>query len=68
MESRFASAQFGADDLRLLQAFGDQVAIVLANARLLKENAERADELARAHAEIAALNADTADFLAALAT
>ena len=55
MESRLQRARFGGDDLRLMQAFGDQVAIALANARLLEENTRRADELARARDEIAEL-------------
>jgi GAF domain-containing protein len=48
MESRFQRGRFSPDDLRLLTAFGDQVAIALENARLNAENARRADALEKA--------------------
>ncbi len=45
-------------DLTLLMAFGDQVAILLDNARLLAENQRRADELAVANARVESLLAE----------
>ncbi|HEY8038395.1 MAG TPA: sigma 54-interacting transcriptional regulator, partial [Polyangiaceae bacterium] len=41
-------------EMPTLSAFADQVAIAIENARLLAENRERADELARANADLAA--------------
>ncbi|MEK6606114.1 MAG: sigma 54-interacting transcriptional regulator [Myxococcota bacterium] len=55
LESRFARGPFTPEDLRLLQAFGDQAAIALSNARLLAENVARARELERAKREIETL-------------
>ena len=55
LESRFQSGRFGADDQRLLSAFGDQVAIALTNARLHAENAQKTQQLQRAKKEIEAL-------------
>ncbi len=42
------------EELPTLLAFGDQAAIAIENARLLQENRERAEELARANVELAA--------------
>jgi transcriptional regulator with GAF, ATPase, and Fis domain len=45
LDNRFRSGTFSADDLELLVAFGDQVAIALTNARLHDELGRRAAEL-----------------------
>jgi serine/threonine-protein kinase PknK len=47
-------------ELPALTAFADQVAIAIENARLLGENRARADELARANADLAAARDDLA--------
>jgi transcriptional regulator with GAF, ATPase, and Fis domain len=58
LESRAGVGPIGADDLRLLMAFGDQAAVVLDSARLMAENARRSEELERARGEIEALLAE----------
>jgi DNA-binding NtrC family response regulator len=63
LESRAGRGPIGEDDLRLLMAFGDQVAVVLDSARLLAENARRSDELERARGEIEALLAERTELL-----
>jgi transcriptional regulator with GAF, ATPase, and Fis domain/tetratricopeptide (TPR) repeat protein len=63
VESRARVGPIGDDDLRLLMAFGDQVAVVLDSARLLAENARRSHELERARAEIEGLLAERTELL-----
>ena len=50
-------------ELPTLSAFADQAAIAIENARLLGENRARADELARANAELAAMRDELAHML-----
>jgi transcriptional regulator with GAF, ATPase, and Fis domain len=64
LENRLYAGRFHKDDLRLLLAFGDQVAIALENARLYSENARRAAELGAAKQEIDALYAERGRLLA----
>jgi transcriptional regulator with GAF, ATPase, and Fis domain/tetratricopeptide (TPR) repeat protein len=63
MESRFVTGRFSPEELRLLMAFGDQVAIALENARLLSENTRRAGELLRAKQEIETLLGERTELL-----
>ncbi len=58
LEARHRRVEFSPSDVQLLTAFGDQVAILLDNARLLEENSSRADELGRAHQQIEDLLAE----------
>jgi DNA-binding NtrC family response regulator len=64
LESRLRRAPFADDDLQLVLAFADQVAILLETTRLLEDNARRAAELERAQAEVAALLAERTEALA----
>jgi transcriptional regulator with GAF, ATPase, and Fis domain len=64
LESRLRRAPFADDDLQLLQAFADQIAILLETTRLLEDNARRAAELERTQAEVAALLAERTEALA----
>jgi transcriptional regulator with GAF, ATPase, and Fis domain len=50
-------------ELPTLSAFADQAAIAIENARLLAENRERADQLARANGDLAAAHAELARLL-----
>src|ERR1019366_4950323 len=50
-------------ELPTLSAFADQAAIAIENARLLAENRERADELARANVELASAHDEVARLL-----
>jgi transcriptional regulator with GAF, ATPase, and Fis domain len=50
-------------ELPTLSAFADQTAIAIENARLLAENRARADELARANADLAAAHDEVARLL-----
>lgn len=52
LEARYRRVEFSPADVQLLTAFGDQVAILLDNAKLLEENTSRASELGRAHQQI----------------
>src|SRR5690606_8818421 len=52
LEGRPSARTLGEDDLRLLTAFGDQVAVVLDSARLQRESERRAAELEAAQREI----------------
>ena len=63
LEARASARPISEEDVRLLMAFGDQVAVVLDSARLLRENARRADELEAARGEIEALLAERTDLL-----
>jgi len=63
LEARASARPISDDDVRLLMAFGDQVAVVLDSARLLRENARRADELESARGEIEALLAERTELL-----
>jgi serine/threonine-protein kinase PknK len=63
LESRARVGPIADDDLRLLMAFGDQVAVVLDSARLLAENARRSRELERARGEIEGLLAERTELL-----
>ena len=63
LEARVSARPISDDDVRLLMAFGDQVAVVLDSARLLRENAGRADELEAARGEIEALLAERTELL-----
>ena len=63
LEARASARPISDDDVRLLMAFGDQVAVVLDSAHLLRENARRADELEAARGEIEALLAERTELL-----
>ena len=63
LEARASARPISDDDVRLLMAFGDQVAVVLDSARLLRENARRADELEAARGEIEGLLAERTELL-----
>ena len=56
LDNRFQQGAFLATHLTLLQAFADQAAIALTNARLLGEAERRNAELAETKAEVEALN------------
>lgn len=53
LETRLRPGRHFERELPTLRAFADQVAIALENARLLRENQKRADDLASANAELA---------------
>ncbi len=57
IDNRFETGVFRESDLSLLQAFADQAAIAIENARLFEENLHRQDELRRSKEEIERLNA-----------
>jgi transcriptional regulator with GAF, ATPase, and Fis domain len=57
LDNRFRRGAFEERHLALLQAFGDQAAIALHNARLLREAEQRTRELAEAKAQVESLNA-----------
>ncbi len=57
IDNRFETGVFIEDDLPLLQAFADQAAIAIENARLFEENLLRQEELRRSKEEIERLNA-----------
>ena len=63
LEARTARRRLAEDDLRILRAFGDQVAVMQGSARLLEENAARAAELERAQREIEALLRERTELL-----
>ncbi|HUS63377.1 MAG TPA: sigma-54-dependent Fis family transcriptional regulator, partial [Kofleriaceae bacterium] len=63
LEAKVAARPIADDDLRLLRAFGDQVAVLLDTARLLAENARRAGELESARREIEQLLAERTELL-----
>jgi serine/threonine-protein kinase PknK len=63
LEARASARPIAEEDVRLLMAFGDQVAVVLDSARLLRENARRADQLESARGEIEALLAERTELL-----
>jgi len=63
LEARASTRPISEDDVRLLMAFGDQVAVVLDSASLLRENARRADELEAARGEIEALLTERTELL-----
>lgn len=54
LEHRRRTGRFHEEDMELLEAFADQAAIALENARLLEENALRQKELEEANAKLAA--------------
>jgi len=56
LDNRFQQGAFSATHLSLLQAFADQAAIALFNARMLREAEQRNAELAETKAEVDALN------------
>jgi Nif-specific regulatory protein len=58
IDNRFKTGVFIEDDLPLLQAFADQAAIAIENARLFEENLLRQEELRRSKEEIERLNAE----------
>ncbi len=66
LDNRFEMGRFGTRDLGLLQAFADQVAIALTNARLHAELAARTAELEAAHAQIQSQVAGQAQQIARL--
>jgi len=53
LETRLRPGRHFERELPTLRAFADQVAIALENARLLRENKQRADDLAAANADLA---------------
>lgn len=53
LEHRRSSGRFREDDMEVLEAFADQAAIALENARLLSENEDRRKALEAANAELA---------------
>lgn len=63
LEARHVSRLLGDDDVRLLMAFGDQVAVVLDSARLVADNAARAERLEEARQHIARLLAEKTELL-----
>jgi len=63
LESRLQPGSFGAEEVRLLQAFGEQAGLALHNARLLLQNAERARELERAQRAIERLAEERRELL-----
>jgi serine/threonine-protein kinase PknK len=63
VETRLRPGVRFAQELPTLSAFADQAAIAIENARLLGENRERADELARANADLAAAHDQLARLL-----
>ncbi|MCE9635370.1 MAG: sigma 54-interacting transcriptional regulator [Planctomycetes bacterium] len=56
LDHRFEEAAFRDTDLPLLEAFADQAAVALENARLVGELRERTGELARSKARVEELN------------
>ena len=64
VDNRFQTNAFSAEDLSFMQAFGDQAAIALGNARLLDERRRALDELARSQAQVQALNQKLTERLA----
>ncbi len=63
VETRLRPGMRFQEELPTLQAFGDQVAIAIENARLLAENHARTEELARANQELAAAKDRLAEIL-----
>jgi len=58
LDNRSERGVFSDEDLRLLEAFADQAAIALENARLLRENEARRVELERSEKKVLELNAE----------
>ncbi len=56
MDHRFEEGVFGADDLKIVEAFADQAAVALEDARLVAELRERTGELANSKARVEELN------------
>ncbi len=61
IDNRFETGVFIEEDLPLMQAFADQAAIAIENARLFEENLRRQEELSRSKEEIERLNAELRD-------
>jgi serine/threonine-protein kinase PknK len=63
LETRLRPGARFEEELPTLAAFADQAAIAIENARLLSENHERAEELARANVELAAAHGKLSEIL-----
>lgn len=63
LETRIGPGAHFAQELPTLSAFADQVAVALENARLLRENQTRAEELAAANLELEAAHARLQELL-----
>ncbi|HET6611003.1 MAG TPA: sigma 54-interacting transcriptional regulator [Kofleriaceae bacterium] len=63
LESRLRPLDLSDGSLRLLSAFGDQVAVVLGNARLLSDNARHVRDLDKAREEIESLLVERTELL-----
>ncbi|WXA92674.1 sigma 54-interacting transcriptional regulator [Pendulispora brunnea] len=63
LETRLRPGARFTEELPTLAAFADQAAIAITNARLIAENRERADELARANQELEAAHAKLSELL-----
>jgi transcriptional regulator with GAF, ATPase, and Fis domain len=63
VETRVRTGVRFEEELPTLRAFADQAAIAIENARLLAENRARADELARANADLASAHDEVARLL-----
>ncbi|MCB9728049.1 MAG: sigma 54-interacting transcriptional regulator [Deltaproteobacteria bacterium] len=64
LDNRFRASAFAASDVRMLEAFADQAAVALDNARLLEATEASRAELEKARAEVEGLNARLAQQLA----
>ena len=63
LETRLRPGARFSEELPTLAAFADQAAIAITNARLIAENRQRADELARANQELEAAHAKVSELL-----
>jgi len=64
LDNRFRAGAFGEGELGFMEAFVDQAAVALSNARLLAEMERSRDALQRAQAEVEQLNAKLSEELA----
>lgn len=64
LDNRFRAGAFGEGELAFMEAFVDQAAVALSNARLLRETERSRDALERAQAEVQELNAKLSEELA----